>query len=217
MNERLKLLVQDSNKFLKKLDTSDWHIRSSPGSPLSIKDTLKQVESQKLELKESMFWMVKEDKGDKHFMYTVIKEIAGLMNNGGGELYVGVKDKPGAGRIIGLKRDFDWLETEYPGCTGEEKFSELYAGKVSKELTKTKFDKIISSEFQTIKGKTIFRIVVPHIGDVIVKNYKKYKKSTESWDTWKKVLFMRRMDHVTADSRDDGNGNRIDENGKRIA
>ena len=34
---------------------------------------------------------------------------------------------------------------------------------------------------------------------------------------WENVLFMRRKSSVLADSRDDGNGNRIDENDRIIA
>lgn len=215
MEVRRDLLVKASNKFLGKLDLKTWPDRDASASISSVTDHLEQIEGQYLEFKETMIWMTHESKGEMDFAYTISKEIAGFMNNGGGDLYIGIKDKKGTDRVVGLQRDFDWLELKYPGSTGQEKWQEIILKRVIADIGKTNYDKINKFEFVNIGGKIIFRISIPHVGDVFLKKYKKMDKNG-LFIVWKDVLFMRRLDHVFADQRDDGNGNIIDENGNKV-
>ena len=215
MEARKDLLVKASNKFLNTLDFKTWPDRAPLTAASGVWEHLEQTEGQYLEFKETMLWMIKQSKGELDFAYTISKEIAGFMNNGGGDLYIGIKDKKGADRIVGLKRDFDWLESKYPGCDGQEKWQEIILKRVISDLGKANWDKISIKEFVPISDKLIFRISIPYVGDVFIKKYKKLDKSG-SFISWKNVLFVRRMDHVYADQRDDGNGNIIDENNLKV-
>jgi hypothetical protein len=215
MEARKDLLVKASNNFLIKLDIKTWPDRAPLTAASGIMEHLEQTEGQYLEFKETMLWMIKESKGELDFAYTISKEIAGFMNNGGGDLYIGIKDKKGPDRIVGLQRDFDWLESKYPGCDGQEKWQEIILKRVISDIGKANWDKISIKEFVPISDKLIFRISIPYVGDVFIKKYKKMDKSG-SFITWKDVLFVRRIDHVYADQRDDGNGNIIDENGQKV-
>jgi len=214
MEVRRHLLVSASNKFLDKLDLKTWSDRDSSASISSVEDHMEQIEGQYLEFKETMLWMVNESKGEMDFAYTISKEIAGFMNNGGGDLYIGVKDKLGPDRVVGLQRDFDWLESKYPGCNGQEKWQEIILKRVLADIGKSNYDKLKKFEFVNIRGKIIFRISIPYIGDVVLKKYKKMDK-LGAFITWKDVLFMRRLDHVIADKRKE-NGKTIDENGNEV-
>lgn len=214
MEERRDLIVKASNKFLGRLDLKTWSDRDVSSSISSVEDHLKEIEGQYLEFKETMLWMIAENKGELDFAFTISKEIAGFMNNGGGDLYIGIKDKIGADRVVGLKRDFDWLESKYPGCNGQEKWQEIILKRVIADIGKTKYDTIKKFEFVNIQGKMIFRISIPHVGDVYLKKYKKMDKSG-TFITWKDVLFMRRLDHVYADKRNE-NGKIVDENGNEV-
>jgi hypothetical protein len=214
MEERRDLLVKASNKFLDKLELKTWSERDAIGSISSVEEHLKEIEGQYLEFKETMLWMIDKEKGEMDFAYTISKEIAGFMNNGGGDLYIGIKDKIGEDRVVGLQRDFDWLESKYPDCNGQEKWQEIILKRVIADIGKTKYDRINKFEYVSIQNKIIFRISIPHVGDVFLKKYKKMDKSGV-FITWKDVLFMRRLDHVYADKRNE-NGKIIDENGTEV-
>ena len=214
MEERRELLVKASNKFLDKLELKTWSERDAIGSISSVEEHLKEIEGQYLEFKETMLWMIDKNKGEMDFAYTISKEIAGFMNSAGGDLYIGIKDTIGEDRVVGLQRDFDWLESKYPDCNGQEKWQEIILKRVIADIGKTKYDRIKKFEYVNINGKIIFRISIPYVGDVFLKKYKKMDKSG-AFITWKDVLFMRRLDHVYADKRNE-NGKIVDENGTEV-
>ncbi|MAR97635.1 MAG: hypothetical protein CMP80_00600 [Formosa sp.] len=200
MEARVKLLGEQINSFIKRCDNDTWHQKQAEETRLSFDEMLKSSETQDLEFKESMLWMIEQNKGSKNFAFTISKEIAGFMNNGGGTLFIGVQDdekKPD--RIIGLQRDFDWIKSEFPNDNVEEKFEEIYFARVKQDLTKKNYDKIIESKFHTINGVKIFQVIVPHVGEVRIKKYKQYNYKTESFDTIKDVLFVRRKSSVQKD------------------
>ena len=92
MEVRVKLLGEEINSFLKRCDNDTWHEKQAGETRLSFDEMLKSSETQELEFKESMLWMIKQNKGSKDFAFTISREIAGFMNNGGGTLFIGVQD-----------------------------------------------------------------------------------------------------------------------------
>ena len=126
------------------------------------------------------------------------------------KLKEGVKDDKNApDRVVGLQRDFDWIESEYQNVNVEEKFEEIYVSRVLQDFKKKNFDKIIESKFHDINGVKIFQIIVPHVGEVKIKKYKSYNKKTKVFETIKDVLFVRRKSSVQKDEYIDTTGKQI--------
>ncbi len=207
MEERVKTLALEINQFIKRCDDGTWMNKQMLKTRPTTQEMLTLPESQDLEFKESMLWMIKQNVGSKDFAYTLSKEIAGFMNNGGGNLFIGVKDNQAdPNRVIGLDRDFKWIENEYPGSNVEEKFEEIFLNRVKQDLTKKNFDKIIKREFITVGNVKIYHILVPHIGDVEIRKFKEYSDSTKKFETIKDVYFVRRVSSVTKDRYIDSKG-----------
>ena len=128
----------------------------------------------------------------KHFSHTISKEIAGFLNSSGGDLFIGVKDdKSDPNRIVGLQRDFDWLEAENPGCDARDEWQKIFTNRIRADIGNSKMtNHIIRSEFVSVKNKTIFWVTCKYAGDVRLKKHKRLDKNN-NWTSWSKVLFIR--------------------------
>lgn len=205
INKRIELLCTESNELLQKLNNGTWE-DTIPIPIISDEDLLSQEESQKLEFKETLVLMTKIDKMKKDFMYVISKEVAGFMNNGGGILFIGVKDKKQDGRVVGLQRDFDLLSKNN---NPKEAFQTALNNRLRTDLKKKNFDAILSQDFVEVNGKTVYKIEIPHIGDVRIKKMKILDSDTgELKKVWKDVLYVRRGDQTLPDEY-------IDEKGKK--
>jgi CheY-like chemotaxis protein len=71
-----------------------------------ISELIQLGESDKLELKSSLQWDVRENKENKKLQLSVLKTIAAFLNADGGTLLIGVEDD---GKIFGLSKDLDCL------------------------------------------------------------------------------------------------------------
>lgn len=207
INKRISLIVKESNELLKRLDNGTWE-NKIPIPTITDSDLVKLEESQNLEFKESLVLMTKIGKMKKDFAFVISKEVAGFMNNGGGTLFIGVKDKIQQDRVIGLDRDFDLLSKG--GTNPREAFQTVLDNRLKADLKRKNFDSILLKDFINIDGKLIYKIEIPHIGDVRIRKYKILDSNTGNLKkVWKDVLFVRRNDQTEPDEYTDENGNQI--------
>ncbi|WP_434970717.1 AlbA family DNA-binding domain-containing protein [Microbacterium sp. bgisy207] len=80
-------------------------LRRDPGE-VDVAALLAAGESDRVELKETARWNVREDKKDPRMEQVVAKTVAAFLNSGGGTLVVGAND---AGEALGLDRDLATL------------------------------------------------------------------------------------------------------------
>ena len=217
MNERRDAIITAGNNFLKELEnekTGWWQPKSSPPPPplFDITRINTEPEGQRLEFKEAIFKMP-NDKNHKDWLYLISKEVAGFMNNGGGELFVGIKDLPGDDRVIGLERDLKWLEDNYPGKDSKDTLIKMLSDRLKTDLKRTNFDCLTNRiNLINIEGKDVLHIDVPHIGGVKISKIKLPIKdkiiSTGKYEskTWKSVLYKRRLADCEADEYIDDKG-----------
>lgn len=198
INKRIELLVQDLNILLDKLNNGTWEQKITIPN-ITDEHLVNMEEGQKLEFKETLVLMTKINKMSKDFPFVISKEVAGFMNNGGGTLFIGVKDILGSDRVVGLQRDFDLLSKN--GENPKEAFQTILDNRLKTDLGRKNYDQILSRDFVEIDGKIIYKIVIPHVGDVIIKKYKIIDSDTGMVSkVWKNVLFVRRNDQTEPDS-----------------
>lgn len=221
MIERRDSIITAGNMFLKKLEeekTSWWVPKSSPApAPLFDITRIKtEPEGQRLEFKEAIFKMP-NDKSHKDWLYLISKEVAGFMNNGGGELFVGIKDLPGEDRVVGLERDLKWLEDkEEPGGDPKDPkdtLMKMLSARLKADIKLTNFDSLRDKiNLIEIEGKVVLHINVPHLGGVKISKMKIpikdeiIKTGKYQSKTFKNVLYLRRLADTDPDEYVDDKG-----------
>lgn len=204
INKRIDLIVSESNVLLNKLNNGTWENVIIPPI-VTDADLVKQEESQRLEFKETLVLMTHLGIMNKDFAFVISKEVAGFMNNGGGTLFIGIKDKIGPDRVVGLERDFELLAKG--GTNPRESFQTLLDNRLKTDLKRKNFDAILSKDFVEIDGKVVYKIVIPHIGDVRIKKFRILDSNTGAIKkVWKDVLWVRRNDQTEPDEYIDENG-----------
>ena len=157
------------------------------------------------------------DKSHKDWLYLISKEVAGFMNNGGGELFVGIKDLPGEDRVVGLERDLKWLEDkEEPGGVPKDPkdtLIKMLSARLKADLKLTNFDSLRDKiNLIDIEEKVVLHINVPHLGGVKISNMKMpikdeiIKTGKYQSKTLKNVLYIRRLADTEPDEYVDDKG-----------
>lgn len=112
---------------------------------------LKKGESQRVEFKSSLRWDLKQHKMNKSLEDSVAKSVAGFMNTGGGNLFIGIDDN---GNIIGLEEDYRTLKK--PGRDGFEQYvMQLISTKLG-----TQYCRLIESSFYQFNNRDVIRLSV---------------------------------------------------------
>jgi len=199
---RRKLLIPELNDFIKRFLDKDWDSKTQTidkQPTFDLNDIKTANEGQHLEFKESLF-TYDDNLGDKKYQSVVSKEICAFLNNGGGDLFIGVKDEPGNDRVVGLERDFNWISEKYKqqlnGANPESKFFDFFEAVLERDFGRGKTSplqqdkKNIELELINIDQKKILHIRVRHVGKVVLKTFYKplgkNKKTGEYIDANKK-------------------------------
>jgi hypothetical protein len=110
------------------------------------KAIIEKGESEKFEFKSSARWDYKQNIINKELEKTIVKTIAGFLNESGGTLIIGVDDD---GNVLGLERDIKTLKKK--NHDGYKLFlCNLISGKIGKE-----FNSYINIKFKKIDGNDI--------------------------------------------------------------
>jgi len=117
----------------------------------SVRDLIKQGESQELEFKSTLRWDVKQGAVNKDLEKVIMKTIAGFLNSEGGQLVIGVEDD---GTVLGLSHDLEAL-----GSANRDKFENHVVQLIKQTLgiTATKYIRFL---FEMVEGKDVCLITV---------------------------------------------------------
>lgn len=182
--ERATLLISELTQFVTSFNNKDWDsktetiITEQPTFDLSEIKTAN--EGQHLEFKESLF-AYDDNLGDTKYASVASREICAFLNNGGGDLFIGVKDEPGNDRVIGLEKDFNWISEKYKyklnGANPESKFLDILEEILYRDYGKGKTSplqqdsKNIEINLVEVYQKKILHIRVRHVGNVVIKTF----------------------------------------------
>jgi hypothetical protein len=109
-------------------------------------ELIRKGETRFVEFKAALRWNIHTNQADPKIEKSSLKTVVAFMNSDGGTLYVGVHD---SGEILGIQED------HFPS---DDKFllhfSNLFADKIGRELTK-----LIEPQIIEIEGKSIFKVI----------------------------------------------------------
>ena len=112
----------------------------------SLQFLISQGENEKVEFKSTIRWDYGTGRTSKNIKKVIAKTIAGMMNNTGGTLLVGVADN---GKILGIRRDLETLNN--PNTDGFE----LALIEIIENYLGLEYMKYVDIRFEKIKHKTI--------------------------------------------------------------
>ena len=122
---------------------------------LKIKELILNGENDKLEMKSTLRFDLRENTINKKLEYVVAKTISAFLNSEGGDLLIGVSDD---GNILGLEKDYSTLiKKDADGF-------ELHLRQVIKKYLGTNFEKHINVSFYTIESKEICLVKISKSG-----------------------------------------------------
>ncbi len=146
-------------------------------SPERLSQMIQEGESTTLEFKHTFKVDVLNNKEEKCLRDESVKEIAAFMNTKGGRLIIGVDD---SNQIVGLKSDYDFVETERVTQTKQDKFKQEIRNYVKSKLNDHTLESNYNITFATIEKKEICIIhVIESTAPVFVNQDIKYTKCME--------------------------------------
>ncbi len=129
-------------------------------------------EASSLEFKETAFWDVNRHTKDKVMSMTVVRTVAGFMNQEGGTLLIGVNDR---GEAVGLDNDFQiWAKgARAPRDAFENALTTLFEESIGRPATISN----LKISWEDVNGTEICRIDARPSGDPIFVRNKETKSS----------------------------------------
>jgi len=116
-----------------------------------LKELILVGENEKLELKSTLRYDLKENKVNKKLEFVIAKTISAFLNSDGGILIIGVDDESNA---LGLDRDIETLsKKDIDGF-------ELHLRNIIKKYLGSNFEKYLKITFPTIDEKTICKVQI---------------------------------------------------------
>lgn len=137
--------IDDYSETIAKLKKKVAGDTSSKLLKLSLTKILQQDENDEIEYKSSLRWDYRQNKVNKELEKTVMKTVAGFMNNEGGVLVIGVDDEKS---ILGLERDIKTLRKKNIDGFANH-FTQIFSGYLGAEyrqLVKIKLQRYKNEE-----------------------------------------------------------------------
>jgi hypothetical protein len=137
----------------------------------TIKDIIKNGESQCVEFKASLLWDMKKKSPNKDIQHAIMKTITGFMNTQGGTLLIGVNDKK---EVVGLENDLKNIKKK--NLDGFENFFNI----IFTNMIGLEFRKNVEVTFKKVNKK-----------DICVINVKASKKPVYLKDSKNESFYIR--------------------------
>jgi len=127
-----------------------------------LKELLLAGENEKLEMKSTMRFDIREGKINSKMEYIVAKSISSFLNSEGGTLIIGVDDN---GNVLGLEKDYQTLTKQNPDGF------QLHLRQIIKKYLGYFFEKYITISFPHLDGKEICVLQISKSGRPVFVTY----------------------------------------------
>jgi hypothetical protein len=118
-----------------------------------VSELIKGGESQKVEFKDAATFNRFTGKKEANMMTKIVREVAGFLNSGGGNLFIGVED---SGTVVGIDEDVKAADPQKPNRDGYQLF---LRNSLSDKLKAENTQGCVIS-FHEVEGKPICRILI---------------------------------------------------------